>query len=337
MHSTVTREHKLALIVGFSLVLVLGVLLSDHLSTRNQNLRPPLATVQAGTPQDFGGENPLADTNPALAVAQPPPVTPQTVQPQTVQNQPSQRAPAGTIPPSPTDPLAGPRTPTTVASNNRPLEVLSPSTLRPPTDALANVRAEVLPPTNPGAADTAPQPVPNPGNLPVSSEPVRRHDLRENESVYAIASRYYGDGSLWTKLREYPGNAGKIGPKGEVRQGVMLHIPPRDVLLGKAVPADARPTQAATPSSTRDSTRDSGRADTRTNASSTQTPAQPAQAAKDTKTTTYTVREGDTLASIARRRLGSVGRVQEIIALNRALADDPDSLSVGDQIRLPAR
>ncbi len=27
-----TREHKLALIVGFSLVLVLGVLISDHLS-----------------------------------------------------------------------------------------------------------------------------------------------------------------------------------------------------------------------------------------------------------------------------------------------------------------
>ena len=50
--STLTREHKLALIIGFSLVLVVGVLISDHFSkARTQQVA---SEITAGAGQSFG-------------------------------------------------------------------------------------------------------------------------------------------------------------------------------------------------------------------------------------------------------------------------------------------
>jgi nucleoid-associated protein YgaU len=48
----------------------------------------------------------------------------------------------------------------------------------------------------------------------------------------------------------------------------------------------------------------------------------------------YTVSEGDTLLRIAARELGSSGRLEEIVVLNRDL--DPDHLQVGQVLQLPA-
>ena len=52
MHPSVTREHKLALIIGFSLVLVVGVLISDHFSKARS---AQVATeITAGGGPNFG-------------------------------------------------------------------------------------------------------------------------------------------------------------------------------------------------------------------------------------------------------------------------------------------
>src|SRR5437870_4074014 len=53
--NAVTREHKLALIVGFSLFLVLGVLISDHFSKARQvelvdNIQPASAKQMGASP-----------------------------------------------------------------------------------------------------------------------------------------------------------------------------------------------------------------------------------------------------------------------------------------------
>ncbi|NNM26978.1 MAG: LysM peptidoglycan-binding domain-containing protein, partial [Phycisphaerales bacterium] len=58
-------------------------------------------------------------------------------------------------------------------------------------------------------------------------------------------------------------------------------------------------------------------------------PAEPAPA-----TTTYVVREGDTLSDIARVRLGSEQRWEAIARLNPGL--DPARLQIGQQLILPA-
>jgi hypothetical protein len=57
------------------------------------------------------------------------------------------------------------------------------------------------------------------------------------------------------------------------------------------------------------------------------------QSADASKGSTYTVRKGDTLYSIAQRELGNKRRWQEISALNGG----NDSLSPGATIKLPAR
>lgn len=50
---------------------------------------------------------------------------------------------------------------------------------------------------------------------------------------------------------------------------------------------------------------------------------------------THTIRDGDTLESIAELRLGSARRWRELYDLNRATLSDPESLPVGAKLRLP--
>ncbi len=50
---------------------------------------------------------------------------------------------------------------------------------------------------------------------------------------------------------------------------------------------------------------------------------------------TYTVQPGDTLASVARALLGSVGRWRELQLYNLALLDDPARFAPGMVLRLP--
>lgn len=53
------------------------------------------------------------------------------------------------------------------------------------------------------------------------------------------------------------------------------------------------------------------------------------------KPSSYTVRPGDTLSSIAARTLGSASRWKEIYDLNRASISDPDTIFPGQRLELP--
>ncbi len=59
-------------------------------------------------------------------------------------------------------------------------------------------------------------------------------------------------------------------------------------------------------------------------------PAQP-----QSRPTTYTVQPGDTLSSISRTVYGTTGRWQEIYQANRDVLPSPNSLRVGQQLRIP--
>src|ERR1043165_7928317 len=108
MH-TVTREHKLALIVGFSLILLVGVLISDHLSKAKQAKIAPVTTadlIVSEVKPNLASADGTAALQPPLPAQ--PPVT-------VVQNPP---APAPS--PEPATTRSTPATPDTVLGGNEP-------------------------------------------------------------------------------------------------------------------------------------------------------------------------------------------------------------------------
>nr|WP_246259729.1 LysM peptidoglycan-binding domain-containing protein [Streptomyces typhae] len=54
-----------------------------------------------------------------------------------------------------------------------------------------------------------------------------------------------------------------------------------------------------------------------------------------TPTSTYTVRKGDTLTSIAKAQLGDAGRWREIADLN--VLKNPDAITPGQKLKLPKK
>jgi len=260
----VTREHKLALIVGFSLFLVLGVLISDHFSkTRRmeiaENTRPASAREVGAAP-------------PGVRLAQEPRVTSPLVQPvrSDLQALPGVHAAAN-------QPQAEP--PVIIQMDRSPQQTLALTHVRDQQGM--HVEEQSPPPVAP--------PQPSPAQIPC-----QKHDIKDGDTLYRIAVKYYGSGNLWEKLRDY--NKDKISGES-LHEGVTLLIPPKDVLLGKpySPPASSQEAQAPAPTDPR---------------SGAQPPA-PSNF-KD-----YTVKDGDTIVAISRKMLGSAKRYNEIIEANQ--------------------
>jgi nucleoid-associated protein YgaU len=121
------------------------------------------------------------------------------------------------------------------------------------------------------------------------------HVVRKNETLTGIAKKVYGDAGLWRRIAN--ANPG-INPD-VLQPGTRLRIPAEDPQPSRTAVREA-PEQTASPSKNR----------------------------------SYTVRTGDSLASIAERELGREGRWPEIKELNRL-----SSVTVfpGQSIVLPAR
>ena len=140
---------------------------------------------------------------------------------------------------------------------------------------------------------------------------VVQHHVQPNESLYKIAERYFGDGNRWRKIAQ--DNEGRVGENGSVRQGVTLRIidPTRGVEVARA----------ATPDRLRDS------AEPGASRTVAQQPRGPL---------TYTVQPNDTLSEISQKLLGTMRRQHELIALNRDVLKDPDQLRAGMVLKLPS-
>lgn len=330
----VTREHKLALLVGFSLVLIVGVLISDHFSpARNQEVSA--GDMSAGTPVKFGG------SAGGLQVAAEPRATPQ-LPSALIQEPPI----AARLPEQP-----GSRAAEQSGAAHQPLEmVMGPaprSTESPVSSVPEELRNDFEPSTGrfgerlaaapegsiPGAPspDSAlhrstttvvPTPAPPPGKV-YSTGTMARHTVREGDSVYRLAASHYGDGTLWTRLREY--NRGKIGPEGEIREGAVIELPPKDVLIGSAVMPPAGYTPPRNSEAPSGHTPPPGRIES------------PQKREESGGPRIYVVEKGDELGTVAKKTLGSVKRWPEIAALNRDVLPDPDQLQAGMKLRIPAR
>jgi LysM repeat protein len=326
----VTRELKLALIVGVMLVLGVAVLVSDHLAAQR---RPEVITDIPQTP----ALTPAPRTQPSGNSAQPTRYQLPTALAVQEEPQPLVQEPA----PVASDPLVlitqvTPRVSGTLVplGDSDHTDLINEATnrgwsydtgrLRPPPPAMQLSQTGQTPGiglTGPRLGTSNPIP-PSPTTQPAprtstQTPPALVHTVVAGDSAYRLAQRYLGDGRLWSRIVE--ANPKAFGPNGSVQIGARLNIP------GASAPAQATSTQAAR--------------------SQTARTTQPAQAARPqppratqattVKTANYVVKRGDTLGGIAQRELGTAKRAGEILELNRSIIKNPDNLPAGATLRLP--
>jgi nucleoid-associated protein YgaU len=296
---TVTRELKLALIVGFALVLVVTVLISDHLSRAR-------STELAG---DVASEPVKIVEPPAVAVAEftaPEPESPVT------------HAALPVIPVPMDTPASEPAQPIVEIQQGAPVRVAAADPLeREVASRGGSIRdGQIILPMTP-AMQTEVRPLPPDSIPPVVTPPLpqaspdRVHVVASGDSVYKLCKQYYGDGKVWRKLATY----NNLGDQPQLKIGDKLKIPAPETLLGRAPAArEPGPTLLA------------------------RTPSNPTKpdAAAAVRTAKFTVKKGDTLGEIARRELGTTRRAGEILELNRGKIKDPNNVPLGAVLMIPA-
>ncbi|MCE9592216.1 MAG: LysM peptidoglycan-binding domain-containing protein [Planctomycetes bacterium] len=207
------RETKLGLLVGLGVILLIGIIVSDHLSAVNKQDHADMTSFGATAQRGLQGGD----------MTIPPPVEPSVG---TVAQAPTPDAPPPMLRPVvslPNEPAVLPPTQPGQVSNGvtvpGPQAGLASNNLGTPT---------VLPPT-PAATPTVTEP-----------KPLATHTVVKGDSVYQIAKKYYRNGEKWQLIRE--ANPGHVGSEGELQVGTQLKIP----ALPDATPAIPAPSKPAT-------------------------------------------------------------------------------------------
>lgn len=302
-----TRETKIGLLVGLAFIIVIGILLSDHMTSTNE---PALAPLQ------------LAGSNARSALGQPandnaPPVviTPRNVTPaQTVLTRDELNPrPRPTQPPVTVigqDPSASPSNQGNTSRSNHTPTALADAARRAG-EELVDMTGQSLntsdsTQTHPPVSQVSSQA----SNVPAAAT----YKAESGDSVTKIASKVYGTSTR--ALREAIINANpslKENPN-RIVVGRSYVIPPQT--------AGAAPTNA-------------------TAILPTPAPAAPTatQARTPEKTTehVYVVQQGDTLWSIARDEVGNAGAVAAIRDLNQEVLKGSDRVRPNMKLRLPAK
>lgn len=298
-----TRETKIGLLVGLAFIIVIGILLSDHLTSSNEP--PPATLAQTG--------NNVRQTISTPGGAQPPITTvvaPQQVQPDRAIPTPRelQQTPASAVvqvggPASssavPSSPQ--PQPPVTVTSTTPPLAPAQPRDEQVvgadrPDNELARVAQQYGEPVVPVSnSQQQPQPtVQSPGG-------VREYVAQSGDTVSRMAAKFLGANT-------------KANRDAIIRLNPSLQSDPDKVIVGRTyrIPAKADvPPPAPTPVSTK------------------------ASAAGEYW---YTVKENDSLWKIAMEQLGRDGElVAAIRELNRDIIRNGDVIHPGMRLRLPGK
>lgn len=281
-----TRDTKLALILGSSILLLVLLLISDHIAAtaRPEQGAPASSLANAAAPPNQPG---LGQASRALAG--------------------NPRAAASADRPTTADPLTS-RTERSTWRDG--LANAVDSAVATTRDLLAADGMGPAHQAEPPAAETPTTTVmgvPLDDNPPAPNNPdqagdERTHLVREGDTLWSIAERYYNDPELHAAIAR--ANRDRLTPNGTLAANTRIVIPPRDRL-------------AATPQPP------------------TTEPANPDDNDQPTYTT-YTVRKGDVLSVISQRTLGTAKRWREILELNKDKLDEPEDLWVGMTLRIPA-
>ncbi len=329
-----TRELKLALIVGFSLVLVVMVLVSDHLSkARKAELAPPaneiaLATKIGGPQLNAFNATPQSDIVDPLApnaLGSSAPVQPVTIR-QGEDSTKSIESQQVSL-----EEAAKKLAAATQNGNQTPFVAIEtpniPNTLGNPPSPIASGTGGVTPLGESGAPAPLPTRYAPPegaklGPIPATPDPLasmkkevaastteKLHKVESGESLYGIAKHYYGNGKYWKQLLEY--NKATVKSETSIKLGTKIKIPELAVLTGK--PGDSKVPVIIDPKIF----------------------PEPAVANKTVngKGKTYVVQKGDTPGAIAQKALGTSKRARELMDLNKITNDA--GLRIGMVLQLP--
>ncbi len=327
-----TRELKLALIVGFVVVILVTVLISDHLSQANttklaaNDVQAPALIQPAETRPDpvFSGRVPpspgplIEAPSPETVVARGEPgdqSAPRVIH--LTQGEDSNiedvvRGLGGTIkngviglPLTATQKMDG------AGGTVQPQEVTPEASKVGGGSYDANDAKSVVKPDGDVIADPENDIKIEPRQAPKAAvEPLVFHTVAEGDSLYKIAKQYLGNGNEFRKI--VAANPG-LTEESPIRPGQKLRIP------AKAAESGVR------------SASSSGAMLRVKEAAPKTTPAAPAKSAPPDR---YTVKAGDTISGIAKALLGSTRYTDAILDANPSV--DAESMAVGTVLKIPS-
>jgi len=302
-----TRENKLALVVGFGLILFVGILISDHFSVARTQMSADLSGVNDPLTNHVAQrDNAIVDLNaiPEPVLPPPAPAAP------TTGLQPGELAVGPTI--IPTNPVD--HQPILDEANQNRISMVDPNANLGP----ATINDPVTPSPNvPEGFNEIPQ------DTEVELANVRFHEVRGGESLFGICKQYFGNASLVTALAKF----NKIDDPTSLRAGHRLMIPEPaqlGVKTSQVAINDAKPQADSKTSGLRVVTE---------KITPAATPKAPAKQAAP-KGKTHTVKRGESLSQIAQRVYGNKNKWKKILDLNKHQIDDPDDVKVGMVLRL---
>lgn len=321
-----TREAKIGLLVALAFILVIGILLSDHVTSATRPASAPLAMLEGNIREGNatpGGAAAQPVTPPKLPGAEPqPPETTTYVHPAPQQGTPGEINVGLATPQGPQrQPVAEPVAPTdpwTVAgaaeapTDSQPTTNLLSAEQQALQDA-ARPHGETLVPVGDQPSGAAQGPAP---------AGVKQYTIQSGDSLSKITAKFLG--------RYTPANEAIIlalNPK--------LKTNPNRIVEGETclVPATAAAVEklrASNPPLAGQTQRAQAPAN-RSAAGAAERAQRPAASTK-----TYTVKDGDTLWSIAQSQLGSGARHKDILKLNADKIASADEIEVGMKLKLPS-
>lgn len=295
-----TRETKVGLLVGMGIILLIGIVVSDHLSSKSQ--QPPANFSDMGretfnsltNSRSYSLPNSVPVATPArttlLDRADPMPLPNEIVSPP----QPSLGEQTSRYPLDP---------PSNTHYTPQPSEPLSTPDAQPPIEPQPVRRVEDMSEEQAIALGLRSRPVPPMASALEPQQPRTAgvyHTVSNGENLYMIAQRYLGSGEFWTLIRD--ANPRLVRADGTIMLGSHLLIPSKP----QAAMLQANPTanlQSPTPAVVRE----------------------------------ITVESGQTLSELARKHLGSAADWDELLNANKDKLSRPEQLRAGMTLRLPEK
>lgn len=360
-----TRDAKIGLLVGLAFILIVGILLSEHITAATAPQQASL--TQAGEHVRRAVSAPVAQVEAVEPVTvDPNPLPKTTVVTRDVIDSP-QLPPTARIELGPAKggeiKVIRVDTPQDAIASATQVQPIQPQTIVQP----LKVENSMLVATNPDAKTTESKNEKKTNDHPlqdaaraggmelVDVKTVPTPTDAKSDAKQGDTKRELPPIANGSKVREYVAQAGdslgkiaskQLGANTPANRGAIVALNPslqkdnNRILVGAKylLPADAWAAALGVDSNNVELASAKKPAAPATPATST-TPAQAAPAATNTTTATtlYTVQSGDSLWKIAEREVGSTGAVAQIKTLNAAVLGDSETVKVGMKLTLPKK